>query len=192
MIEEYEIKQITLEDLRSDQTGLLASNLAKLICDVFSEPPWYETYAQPRIQFGLGVEMMRKTPVLFIAQNNRSNKIIGYILGQELLKVTSDVRDQTLSKISSGTELDKYIEDNKRVFYVGGLGVAKDYRRMGVADKLSASLVLELKNQGFSYRLGRTDLAADKMRKLYIKQGFDELPVRDGVHVNRSYWLLRV
>ncbi|MFM8860054.1 MAG: GNAT family N-acetyltransferase, partial [Methylocystis sp.] len=83
-----------------------------------------------------------------------------------------------------------YINDHERVFYVGGLGVIKEYRRMGVAEKLSDSLVMELRNQGFNYRLGRTDLAAERMRKLYLKQGFEELPVRDGVHSNRSYWLL--
>ncbi len=190
MVEEYHIKRIRLEDLRSDQAGSLVSHLSTLICDVFSEPPWYETYTHSRIIFGLGVEMMRKNAILFIAQTNQSNKIIGYILGQELLKNTDDERNQTLSKISSGVELDSYINDDERVFYVGGLGVIKDYRRMGVAEQLSAGLILELKSQGFNYRLGRTDLAADKMRKLYIKQGFDELPVRDGVHSNRSYWLL--
>jgi ribosomal protein S18 acetylase RimI-like enzyme len=192
MVEEYQVKRIRLEDLRADQAGLLVSHLSTLICDVFSEPPWLETYAHSRILFGLGVEMMRKNAILFIAQTNQSNKIIGYILGQELLKFTDDERNQTLSKISSGAELDKYIDDHERVFYVGGLGVIKDYRRMGVAEKLSENLILELKNEGFNYRLGRTDLAADKMRKLYIKQGFDELPVRDGVHSNRSYWLLRL
>lgn len=192
MIEKYHVKRISLEDLRSDQAGSLSSHLSALICDVFSEPPWHETYAHSRIIFGIGVEMMRKNAILFIAQGNNSNKIIGYILGQELLKKTNDERNQTLSKISSGIALDKYIGDNQRVFYVGGLGVTKDYRRMGVAEKLSESLILELKNQGFNYRLGRTDLAADKMRKLYIKQGFHELPVRDGVHSDRSYWLLKL
>ena len=190
MVEEYQVKRIGLEDFRSDQAGFLVSQLSELICEVFSEPPWHESYAQSRIIFGLGVEMMRKNAILFVAQNKQSNRIIGYILGQELLKVSDDGRNQTLSKISNGTELDAYINDHERVFYVGGLGVIKDYRRMGVAKKLSDSLVIELRNQGFNYRLGRTDLAAERMRKLYLKQGFEELPVRDGIHSNRSYWLL--
>lgn len=190
MVEEYQVKKITLEDLRSDQAGFLVSQLSELICEVFSEPPWHESYSPSRIIFGLGVEMMRKNAILFIAQNSQSNKIIGYILGQELLKVSDDARNQTLSKISTGRALDAYIKDHERVFYVGGLGVIKEYRRIGVAEKLSDSLVMELRNRGFNYRLGRTDLAAEKMRKLYLKQGFEELPVRDGVHSNRSYWLL--
>ena len=78
----------------------------------------------------------------------------------------------------------------QRTFYVGGLGVRANYRRLGVAKQLSAALLRELKQNKFAFRLGRTDIRAKVMRNLYSKQGFIELPVRDINYPERSYWLL--
>ena len=36
----FDVEVITLSDLREDQQGVLISDLAEIICEVFSEPPW--------------------------------------------------------------------------------------------------------------------------------------------------------
>jgi len=46
--------------------------------------------------------------------------------------------------------------------------------------------------EGFTYRIGRTALNATAMRGLFAKLGFEELPVRDAVFPERTYWLLRL
>ncbi len=190
MTDFFDVQVITLIDLRSDQYGLLISDLAEIICEVFSEPPWNESFSAPRITFGLGVEMMRKNALLVIARHKKEGHIIGYILGQELLVESDDPRDQTFFKISGGYDLDFLANNNQRTFYVGGLGVRSKYRRLGVAEQLSATLISELRRHKFDYRIGRTDLQAYGMRNLYSKQGFKELPVHDINYPERSYWLL--
>jgi ribosomal protein S18 acetylase RimI-like enzyme len=95
-----------------------------------------------------------------------------------------------LHEISGTNQLDYLVENSKRVFYVSGIGVRKEYRRLGTAEKLSSTLIDELRQQGYNYRLGRTHATANNMRKLYAKQGFVELPIRDANYPDRSYWLL--
>ncbi len=112
----FEVEAVTLAKLRSDNNGRLISHIAALIQEVFSEPPWGESYAIGRLNFGLGVELMRKNPLLFVAKNKNDGKVIGYLLGQELIKQSDDERDQTLFKISGTTQLDYLTENNKRVF----------------------------------------------------------------------------
>lgn len=186
----YDVEVITLSDLRADQHGVLISDLAEIICEVFSEVPWNESFSAGRIMFGLGVEMMRKNSILITAKHKQVGQLIGYILGQELVVKSDDPRDQTFFKISGGHELDFLAHNNQRTFYVGGLGVRASYRRLGVAEQLSAALLRELKQNKFAFRLGRTDIRAEGMRNLYSKQGFIELPVRDINYPERSYWLL--
>ena len=185
-----DVEVITLSDLRADQQGVLISDLAEIICEVFSEPPWNESFSAGRIMFGLGVEMMRKNSILVTAKHQQNGRLIGYILGQELVVKSDDPRDQTFFKISGGYDLDFLAQNNQRTFYVGGLGVRANYRRLGVAEKLSATLLKELKKNKFTYRLGRTGIKVKSMRNLYSKQGFIELPVRDIHYPERSYWLL--
>ncbi|MGZ8187961.1 MAG: GNAT family N-acetyltransferase [Methylosarcina sp.] len=88
--------------------------------------------------------------------------------------------------------LDYLCENGRRVFYVTGLAVGRDYRRRGIAERLSLALLDELRRQGFFYRLGRTDLAMASMRNLYMKLGFRELPITDANYPERSYWLLEL
>ena len=188
----YEIKRLTLSDLRNDHEGFIISNIAALISEVFSEPPWSESFSSSRLMFGLGVEMMRKCSILVVAMNKKDSSVVGYILGQEIFKDQSDDRDQTLFKISGRRDLDYLFANNQRVFYVSGIGVARQYRGQGLAESLSSELIHELRRLKFNYRLGRTDINAISMRKLYVKQGFQELSVHDVTYPSRSYWLLNL
>ncbi len=190
MADFFEVQVITVADLKADQNGLMISELAELICEVFSEPPWNECFSTTRIMFGLGAEMMRKNAILVIAKHKQDGHVIAYMLGQELVVESDDPRDQTFLKISGGHDLDVLGNNQQRTFYVSGLGVRATYRRLGIAEQLSATLLSELRRHKFDYRLGRTDLQAHGMRKLYSKQGFIELPVYDLKYPERSYWLL--
>jgi ribosomal protein S18 acetylase RimI-like enzyme len=192
MSDPFEIRAVTLAELRSDNNGRLASEIAGVIQQVFSEPPWHENYTIGRLNLGLGVALMRKNPILYIATRKSDEKVIGYLLGQELLRNSDDPRNQTLYTISGTDELNYLLENDKRVFYVSGVGVYKEYRGSGIATRLSMSLIEELRRQKYDYRLGRTHLTAAKMRNLYAKQGFVELPIMDANHPDRSYWLLKL
>ena len=190
MADFFEVQVITLADLRADQYGVLISELAELICEVFSEPPWNERFSTTRIMFGLGVEMMRKNAILIIAKHKLEGHVIAYMLGQELVVESDDPRDQTFLKISGSYDLDILANNQQRTFYVSALGVRSTYRRLGVAEQLSATLLTELRRHKFDYRLGRTDLQAHGMRKLYNKQGLKELAFYDLKYPESSYWLL--
>jgi ribosomal protein S18 acetylase RimI-like enzyme len=123
------------------------------------------------------------------ARDRATGKIVGYVLGKELAVNPGDDRLQTLREISGTTALDYLCEGGRRVFYVTGRAVGRDFRRRGIAERLSLALLDDLRKQGFSYRLGRTDLAMASMRNLYAKLGFRELPIIDANYSERSYWL---
>ena len=159
--EEIEIGPVSIEELRADKSGAAVEQLAALIYSVFRVPPWNEDYEKPRILFGLGIELMRRNAVLYTAKTKRSGKIIGYILGHEVVKQREDPRDRTLSEIAGTHALDYLFEGGKRVFYVDGLGIAPGFRRRHIAERLSLALVEELRKRGFAYRLGRTDTTAE-------------------------------
>ena len=189
---EIEIARVSLEDLRADQAGRLAGQLAALIHGVFRGPPWNEDDEMPRILFGLGTEMMRRNALLYVATAKCSGTIAGYIMGHEVLERSEDPRDRTLGEIAGTHALDALFDGGKRVFYVDGLGVAPDFRRRHIAERLSLALIAELRRQGFDYRIGRTDVTARPVISLFAKLGFQELPVSDAFHPTRTYWLLRL
>lgn len=185
-----EIARLTLADLRADESGAAIEQLAELIVAAFGEPPWHEHFSASRIHFGLGVELMRQGALLYVAREQSDGKIVGYVLGKELGAGEGDEHRQTLRGISGTAALDYLCEGGRRVFYVSGLAVRSGFRRRGIAERLSLALLDELRRQGFSYRLGRTDRSMISMRNLYEKLGFRELPVTDANYPERNYWLL--
>jgi ribosomal protein S18 acetylase RimI-like enzyme len=185
-----EITRLTLADLRADESGTAVEQLAELIVEAFREPPWHKQFSASRIHFCLGVELMRQGALLYAAREDASGRIVGYVLGKELTVNPGDDRLQTLQEISGTAALDYLCEGGRRVFYVTGLAVRPDFRRRGIAERHSLALLGELRRQGFSYRLGRTDRSMIGMRNLYEKLGFKELPITDANYPERSYWLL--
>lgn len=185
-----EITRLTLADLRVDESGTAIEQLAELIVEAFREPPWHEHFSASRIHFGLGVELMRQGALLYAAKEQDAGRIVGYVLGKELAAGEGNGHQQTLKDISGTAALDYLCENGRRVFYVSGLAVRSGFRRRGIAERLSLALLDDLRRQGFSYRLGRTDRSMISMRNLYQKLGFRELPVTDANHSERSYWLL--
>ncbi|HLF98022.1 MAG TPA: GNAT family N-acetyltransferase [Methylococcaceae bacterium] len=188
--EEIEIVPATLEILCAEMSGVTVERLAGLIHRVFRDPPWNEDHQMPRIIFGLGAGMMRRNAMLYLARTTVSGRIAGYIMGHEVLRQREDSRDLTLGEIVGTDALDPLFDGGKRVFYVDGQGVATDFRRRCIAERLSLALIDELRRQGFNYRLGRTDITAGAMRSLFAKLGFRELRVLDAHYPTRSYWLL--
>lgn len=185
-----DIRPLTLAELRADVSGGAIEQLAELIIATFGEPPWNENFSASRIHFGLGVELIRHNALLYVASENASGIIVGYVLGQELVKNSTDIRKTSLSGLSGTTAMDYLFDGGRRIFYVSGLAVRSDFRRRGIAENLSRTLLEDLGKKGYHYRLGRTDRTAIEMRQLYAKLGFSELQVCDAGYTNRTYWLL--
>jgi GNAT superfamily N-acetyltransferase len=183
------IERITVEDLRADKSGVLIEQIGALAYRAFREPPWNDDLERPRLHFGLGVDLMRRNAVAFIAKAKASGKIAGYALGYEVLRESEDHRDLTPRAISGTTALDYLFEGGNCVFYGDTLCVDPDARRRQIAYGLVAAQIPVLRSEGFAYRIGRTALNA-AMRGVFAKLGFEELPVRDAVFPERTYGLL--
>jgi ribosomal protein S18 acetylase RimI-like enzyme len=184
------IERIGVEDLRADKSGVLIEQIASLAYRAFREPPWNDDLERPRLHFGLGVDLMRRNAVAFIAKAKASGKIAGYALGYEVLRESEDPRDLTLRAISGTGALDYLFEGGNRVFYGDTLCVDPGARRRQIAYGLVAAQIPVLRGGGFAHRIGRTAMNATAMRGLFAKLGFEELAVRDAVFPERSYWLL--
>jgi ribosomal protein S18 acetylase RimI-like enzyme len=189
-IDDIAIERIAVEDLREDRPGVLIGQIASLAYRAFRESHWNDDLERPRLHFGLGVDLMRRNAVVFIAKANASGKIAGYALGYEVLRESEDHRDLTLRAISGTTALDYLFEGGNRVFYGDTLCVDPDARRRQIAYGLVAAQITVLRSEGFAFRIGRTAMNATAMRGLFAKLEFEELPVRDAVFPERAYWLL--
>ncbi|MGH9198350.1 MAG: GNAT family N-acetyltransferase, partial [Acidimicrobiia bacterium] len=111
------IERICLEDLRADASGVLVEQIASFAYRSFREPPWSDELDKPRLHFGLGVDLMRRNALAFIAKAKDSGAIVGYALGYEVLRASDDPRDLTLGAISGTTALDYLFEEGGRIFY---------------------------------------------------------------------------
>ncbi len=186
------VERICVEDLRADASGILIEQIASLAYRSFREPPWSDDLERPRLHFGLGVDLMRRNALAFIAKTKGSGAIVGYTLGYEILRESDDPRDLTLGAISGTPALDYLFEEGKRLFYADTVCVDPGARRRQIAYGLAAALIPVLRSQGFIYQIARTATNATAIRALFAKLGFEELPVHDTVFADRTYWLLRL
>lgn len=189
-VDDIAIERISAKDLRADKSGVLIEQIASLAYRAFREPPWNDDLERPRLHFGLGVDLMRRNAVAFIAK--ASGKIAGYAVGYEVLRESEDPRDLTLRAISGTSALDYLFEGENRVFYADTVCVDPAARRRQIAYGLAAALIPVLRREGFTYDVGRTCVRATAMRDLFAKLGFQELEVRDSAFPDRTYWSLRV
>jgi ribosomal protein S18 acetylase RimI-like enzyme len=191
-IDDIAIERIAVENLRVDKSGVLIEQIASLAYRAFREPPWNDDLERPRLHFGLGVDLMRRKALALIAKARDSGQIAGYALGYEVLRESEDHRDLTLRAISGTSALDYLFEGDNRVFYADTVCVDPGARRRQIACGLAAAVIPVLRREGFTYYIGRTAIGAIAMRSLFAKLGFEELPVRDAVFPERTYWLLRL
>jgi len=145
-----------------------------------------------RLHFGLGVDLMRRSAKAWIAWSNPASKVVGYILGYEAFLQSDNARDLSLGDICGTDALNYLLEGATRVFYEDTLCVDPRCRRQHIAQKLSFALIDALRDEGFTYLIGRTSIAAEAMRSLFVKLQFEELPVHDTLSPERTYWLLKI
>ncbi len=147
-IDDIAIERIAVEDLRGDKTGVLIDEIASLAYRAFREPPWNDDLEKPRLHFGLGVDLMRRNAVAFIAKAQGSGKIAGYALGYEVFRESEDPRDLTLITNSGTTALDSLFEGGNRIFYGDTLCVDPDARRRQIGHGLVAAQIPVLRRRG--------------------------------------------
>jgi len=190
--EEIEITPIALEELRADASGSLIRRMAAMAYESFRQPPWNDDRQPPRLHLGLGVDLMRRDAMAFVARSGSSGRLVGYVLGYEVVHASDDTRDVTLAQLAGSHALDHLCDGGRRVFYGDTLCVDARHRRLGIGYRLSLTLIERLRASGYAYRIGRTSTAAGAMRALYEKLGFEELAVRDATYPERTYWLKRL
>jgi ribosomal protein S18 acetylase RimI-like enzyme len=186
---EIDITSISMTDLRADPSGGWIRQMAALAYRAFREPPWNDDLDIPRLQFGLGVDLMRRNARAVVARHRPGERIVGYLLGYEVLRTSEDHRDLTLADISGTHRLDELFEDASPMFYWDTLCVDRHYRKRGLAHSLALNMIGALLRQGFRH-IGRTSVEAAAMRNLFTALGFQELPIHDVFYPDRTYWLL--
>lgn len=170
----------------------MITEMSDLAYHAFREPPWNDDLEAPRLHFGLGVDLMRRSAKAWIARPKPARKVVGYILGYEAILQSDNARDLSLRDICGTDALNYLFEGAARVFYEDTLCVDPQCRRRHIAQKLSFALIDALRDEGFTYLTGRTSIAAAAMRCLFVKLQFEELPVHDTLSPERTYWLLKI
>lgn len=191
-MDEIDISPILVKDLMEDASGSMITEMSDLAYHAFREPPWNDNLEAARLHFGLGVDLMRRSAKAWIACSKPAPKVVGYILGYEAFLQSDNARDLSLRDICGTDALNYLFEGATRVFYEDTLCVDPQCRRQHIAQKLSFTLIDALRDEGFTYLTGRTSIAAEAMRALFMKLHFGELPIHDTLFPGRTYWLLKI
>ena len=179
------MKRVKIEKLEVNNKEIL-KKCAELYCQIWKEPPWSEDFwTVKRVIKDIREEMERKNAVGFLALYG--DEVVGFIWGYEVSK-------EDLRQISGVDALDVLFKKRARVFYIDELGVASLFRRRGIGEQLSRTLITVVRNsckiQCFTFR---TDIKVPAVaRNLYSKLGFRDLSIRDAEHSQRTYWVLEI
>ena len=153
-------------------------------CEIWRESPWNEDFWRPEevIKDFRGL-MLKPEAAAFLAV--QSGEIAGFTLGYS-------VSSKELQVIAGNNLMDHLFEKHDRVFYIGELGVAAQYRGQRISLDLTTSLIQVVQATGLKAIVLRTHMKAHIARHVYEKLAFTELNVHDAKYPERTYWLLEV
>lgn len=165
---------------------LFLPGCAELYCKIWREPPWNEYFWKPEdVEKDIVLEISKPSGKCFIAlfQDGIETKIVGFTWGYM-------TNLDYLYEISGSRFFANYCKSFDNIFYVDELGVDSEFRKFGIGNSLSQKLISHAKESGANYLILRTDKKAIPARKLYAQLGFEELPIQDKIHNERTYWIL--
>lgn len=170
-----------------DENDQLAESLAEMYCQVWKEPPWNEdSWNVDEVKVEL-IQLNCKYSSIgcyAIHESEKCKAIVGFALGYQISK-------EEMGNISSGRELD-YLFGNKIVFYIDELAVCREFRQQGIASTLCKNLIDNAIDSGSQLIVLRTDKDAVAARKVYERQGFRDIGIKDGKYSTRTYLIKEV
>lgn len=158
----------------------ILKDCASLYCEIWREKPWDEEWSFNNVLKSIKKQAKKNGFKGLIVLLNQ--KVIGFTWGFPVTK--KDIR-----KIFGGENLDYLFYTTKKIFYIAELGVSIQYRKSGIGKTLTKILLSEARENSRIFIL-RTDKRAIPAKKLYSKIDFEELMIRDGRHINRTYWII--
>lgn len=164
------------------ERGLLEKT-AKLYCEIWKEPPWNEYFWQEEgVLIDIQDQLKKEKAILVLAVNK--GKVVGFTWGYGVDK-------KLMEAISSNNLLGFLFEPApKSVFYIDEIGVDKRHRMHGVGGKITENIINQTKKIGINCWCLRTHINAIPARRMYSKLGFNDLKIKDGKHLDRTYWAL--
>lgn len=160
--------------------------VVQLYCQVWREPPWLEEWDPKIVAEKLRCVLKRDDGLAFVAQNEVG--VAGFTWGHEVDRGEM----QRISEVDFIEIFSGGATGTRRIFYIAELATAATSRVCGVGRSLSLQLIRAAQASGCSAVLLRTDTDAIPAKSLYESLGFVELPVNDGRHCSRTYWLLEL
>jgi ribosomal protein S18 acetylase RimI-like enzyme len=136
----------------------------------FAEPPWNEEWSDEQVMRGLESGLSQSNSIALVAQD--FSNVLGMIWGY----------DVSLEKFPFLVGM-----FDGRMSYVAELAVDPRARRRGVGALLGNGYVEEMRCQGASVVVLRTDERNPAAMGLYKRLGFSEIDVRDPRYKNRIY-----
>ncbi len=155
---------------------------AKLYCKIWKEPPWNEEFWKPE-EVVHDIKQQLEKPCAEGFFSFHDSTLAGFTWGYSVSKPEINI-------ISGNERLDSLFFNDNKVFYVDELGVALSFRRKGIGESLTRTLLGAIKKHSINLVALRTDKKANAARSLYQKIGFKDLLIEDEKYPDRTYWLL--
>jgi ribosomal protein S18 acetylase RimI-like enzyme len=156
----------------------------ELYCSIWREPPWNEEFWKPEeVVSDILRDMKNEAADCFIATTVDTGRVLGFTWGYM-------ASGKFLNEISGSDYFTTNPSFLNKNYYVDELGVDSECRGMGIGKRLSIALMENAAAHSASSLVLRTDEKAIAARALYSKLGFNEIPVRDAKHPDRTYWHL--
>lgn len=205
IIKSGEVRTVSLDNI----TMPILSDMAKLYCEIWKEPPWNEDFWKP---IDVMCDVIRETHMsqarCFMATHTRflynferynyengisaerpseqeRTSVIGFTWGYSVSR-------EDLREISGGNLLGSIFGNGKSVYYIDELGVSLNFRKYGIGKRLSTLLLEEAFSMGFRKVVLRTHKEAEEAIRLYKSLGFRDLTIEDEKYPNRTYWILEI
>lgn len=161
----------------------LLKKIARLYCDIWKEPPWNEYFwKESEVLTDIHEQLKKEKATLVLAIDEA--KVIGFTWGY-------CVNKELMKAISNNDLLNFLFEPaTKNVFYIDEIGVDKNYRMHGVGSKITESIIDQTKKMGINCWCLRTHINALPAKKMYSNLRFNDLKIKDGKHLDRTYWAL--
>ncbi len=176
-----QIIKINSSNLETSLVKDLLMNCAKEYCTIWREPPWNEDFWKEDEVYKTMIEEIKK-PLgeCILYYQEETGKVMAFTWGYQIDEISA-------KNIFDSDDVVNFIA-NKKAFYIDELGVGSNFRKQGIALKISFEIMKDIINDKFDMIFLRTDLDALPAVNLYKKLGLEDSKIRDPKYPNRSYF----
>jgi ribosomal protein S18 acetylase RimI-like enzyme len=169
------MKYIIYQDCEDYQPDKYKQEFIHLYHKIYAAAPFWEKFTNQEIDFLYQQYTDPRSILCFVIDNKLDDKLIGFSAAIPL-----SLADEELKKLLNGNV------NISKTFQNTEIAVDPSYRNKGIGSALVDIRLEKIKQRGYKYVLMRTTKDGSMSEGLYLKRGFQRLPVSQQVYQART------